>query len=384
MSVINHAVIPDLVKANNTYAPLDLLDFNLNFQGRKMLFGTVRFQAQISIPNVTGVIPVVDRPDVQFDIKFDSMTGAGHSVIDTITTNVLNVGQVEDIQQYNRYHAMIMNATQSRNDTMNSYNSCEMKAPSDLYTPMMLKGVRTKLPREEFSDYTVPPDFSVKPSFCLNRTTAVDSDDNSVSFSKTGTVRISILLARTLDVLFGNNVSGVTTYQLINPRIIYQSIPDDGKQAKLQMRVEYGLRTSINSADTVISTRVPAVADGCSISFIPTSHESTAEYNNLAQETLPALSELVFLWNNASNAMVTYTIRDPVEVADRYIESLKSAGHNNASLQQLKANSSYGVGLYFGTFVNLANQSFNIQMACGVQNGNPFTAHLYFHGLIEL
>jgi hypothetical protein len=381
MSVINHAVIPDLVKANNTYSPLDLLDFNLNFQGRKMLFGTVRFQAQMQVPNVTGVISQENVADVQFDIKYDSMTGA-HSVIDTITTNLLTVGQVEDIQQYNRYHAMIMNATQSRNDTMNSYNSCEMKTPSDLYTPMLLKGMRTKLPLDEFSDYTVPPDFSVKPSFCLNRTTAVDSDDNSVSFSKTGTVRISILLAR--NVLFGNDVTGQTTYQLINPRIIYQSIPDDGKQAKLQMRVEYGLRTSINSADTVISTRVPAVADGCSISFIPTVHESSGEYNNLAQETLPALSELVFLWNNSSNAMVTYTIRDPVEVADRYIESLKSAGHNNASLQQLKANKSYGVGLAFGTFVNLANQSFNIQMACGVQNTNPFTAHLYFHGLIEL
>jgi hypothetical protein len=381
MSVINHAVIPDLKK--DVYSPLDLLDFNLNFQGRKMLFGTVRFQASLQVPDVTGKIELPDTPEVQFDIKYDCMTGA-HSVIDTITTNLLSVGQVEDIQNYGRYHAMIMNATQSRNDTMNSYNSCELKVPGDLYTPMMLKGMRTKLPRDENSDYSVAPDFSVKPSFCLNRATAVDSDDNSVSFSKVGTVRISILLARTFDVLFGNDVINSTTYQLVNPRIIYQSIPDDGKQAKLQMRTEYSLTTSINSADTVISSRVPVVSDGVSVSFIPAAHESTGEYNHLAQETLPALSELVFLWNNASNVLVTYQIRDAIEVADKFIESMKSAGHNNASLQQLKANKGYGLGLAFGTFVNLANQSFNIQMACGVDNVNPFTAYLYFHSLIEL
>lgn len=81
MSVINHAVIPDLVKPANTYAPLDLLDFNLNFQGRKMLSSTVRFQGQLKIVG-----------DVEDGVLFDCMAGA-HGVIDSITTSVLNVGQ---------------------------------------------------------------------------------------------------------------------------------------------------------------------------------------------------------------------------------------------------------------------------------------------------
>jgi hypothetical protein len=369
MSVINHSVIPDLVKPANSYAPLDLLDFNLNFQGRKMLSSTVRFQGQLKIVG-----------DVEDGVLFDCMAGA-HGVIDSITTSVLNIGQIESIQSYPRMHAMVMNATQSRNDTMNSYNSCELKAPSDLYSNMILKQYASKIAD---SLHRTPADFSVKPTFCLNRFVAVDSDDNSISFSKSGTVRVSIQLSRMTDMLFGTEVSGLTNYEIINPRIIYQSIPDDGTQAKLQMRVEHSLKTSINSSDAVISTRVPAVCDSFSMSFMPTSHESVAEYNNLAQEALPALTELVFLWNNSSNTMVTYTIRDLVEVTDKYVESLKTSGHNTAHLQMVSANKSFGVGLSFGTFVNLANQSLNIQLACGVSNTNPFNAYMYFHSLIEL
>lgn len=368
MEVVNHSVIPDLVKPGNIYEPLDLLDFNLNFQGRKMLGGSVRFQAQLK--SVVGELE---------DVKFDCMTGA-HGVIDSITTNILNVGQVESVQSYSRMHAMIMNATQSRNDTMNSYNSCELKAPGDVYTTMFLNQFDTK----GQSNYKKHPDFSVKPTFCLNRFTAVDSDDNSLAFSKSGTIRVSVLLSRVADFLFGDEVTSVSNYQIVNPRMIFQSIPDDGKQGKLQLRVEHSLKTSINSADAVVSTRVPAVAHGMSMSFQKTAHESQTGYNNLAQEELPALSELVFLWNNASNVMVTYTIRDAVEVTDKYLESLKTSGHNTSNLQMLKANKSYGVGLDFGTFVNLANQAFNIQMACGVSNNTPFTAYMFFHSLIEL
>lgn len=371
MSVITHSVIPDLVKPSNSYSPLDMLDFNLNFQGRKMLAGSVRFQGQLRANGITG--------DLE-DVKFDCMTGA-HGVIDSITTNVTNVGQIESLQNYSRYHAMVMNGTQSKNDTMNSANSCELKTPGDEFTSMILKGYKTKIVGD---NYSVDPDFSIKPSFCLNRMVAVDSDDNSVSFSKSGTVRVSVLLARVTDFLFGHDITSLSSYDVINPRLIYKSIPDDGKQAKLQVRVEHSLKTSINSADAVISTRVPAIAHGCSMSFIESLHESVGQYNNLAQEALPALTELVFLWNNASNVMVTYTIRDLVEVTDKYVESLKSNGHNTAHLQMVKANKSFGVGLDFGTFVNLANQSFNIQMACGVNNNTPYTAFMYFHSLIEL
>ena len=369
MSVINHAVTPDLTKGDNTYSPLDMLDFQLNFSGRKMLSSTVRFQGQIRIVG-----------DFEGGLSYDCMTGA-HGVIDSITTSLLNVGQIESLANYGRYHAMVMNATQSRNDTMNSYNSCELKTPGDIYTGLMLKGYTTKIAN---STHVTNADFSIKPSFCLNRFVAVDSADSSVAYTKSGTVRVSILLARAIDFLFGNEASTLLNYEIINPRIIFQSIPDDGKQAKLQMRIEHSLKTSINSSDAVISTRVPITADSMSVSFMPSSHASTGEYNNLAQESLPALTELVFLFNNASNALVTYTIRDLVEVADKYLESLKTSGHNTAHLQMVKGNKSFGVGLSFGTFLNLANQAFNIQLACGVDNVNPFNAYMYFHGLIEL
>lgn len=377
----NHQILPDLVKQNGEYSPLDILDFNLQFSGRRMLPNTVRFQGSLK----------VDVGD-KVDIKFDHMVGA-HGLVDMITTSFSSVGQIESISNYPRYIAMSSNATQSVNDMMNSKNSVELKSPDAQFSQMILTGYRPK-PANNVTEVAsrvgekILPDFSIMPKFCLNRIVAVTGGDDSVPFTKTGNIRISIELTRALEFLYGFDVISSTDYRVVDPRITFLSIPDDGSPAQpLQVSVEYTLKQSILSDDVVISTRVPALANGCSVSFQEQSHEGTGAYNNVELESLPNLREVQFLFNNNTNSLITYLLRDPVEIVDKYLESLKSSNgaHSNSSLQLAKGGkgSSNGVGLDFQEFIQLNNQSFQIQMKTGVQSGNGYSAYLYFHGLIE-
>lgn len=377
----NHQILPDLVKQNGEYSPLDILDFNLQFSGRRMLPNTVRLQGSLK----------VDVGD-KVDIKFDHMVGA-HGLVDMITTSFSSVGQIESISNYPRYISMSSNATQSVNDMMNSKNSVELKSPDAQFSQMILTGYKPK-PANDVTQVAsrvgekILPDFSIMPKFCLNRIVAVNGGDDSVPFTKTGNIRISIELTRALEFLYGFDVISSTDYRVVDPRITFLSIPDDGSPAQpLQVSVEYTLKQSILSDDVVISTRVPALANGCSVSFQEQSHEGTGAYNNVELESLPNLREVQFLFNNNTNSLITYLLRDPVEIVDKYLESLKSSNgsHSNSSLQLAKGGkgSSNGVGLDFQEFIQLNNQSFQIQMKTGVQSGNGYSAYLYFHGLIE-
>jgi len=377
----NHQILPDLVKQDGEYSPQDILDFNLQFSGRRMLPNTVRFQGSLKC-----------EVDEKQDIKFDHMVGA-HGVIDTITTSFSNVGQIESINNYPRYISMTQNATQSVNDMMNSKNSVELKSPDPQYSQMILTGYRPK-PSNVLSDVDsrvgdkILPDFSLMPKFCLNRIVATQGGDDSVPFTKTGNIRISIEITRSLEFLYGADMINSTDYRVVDPRITFLSIPDDGSPAQpLQVSVEYTLKQSILSDDVVISTRVPALANGCSVSFQEQTHEGTTDYNNVELEPLPNLREVQFLFNNNTNTLITYLLRDAVEIVDKYLESMKmsNGSHSNSSLQLAKGGkgSSNCVGLDFQEFIQLNNQSFQIQMKTGVSGGAGFAAYLYFHGLIE-
>ena len=66
---------------------------------------------------------------------------------------------------------------------------------------------------------------------------------------------------------------------------------------------------------------------------------------------------------------------------------MRKTGHNSMSLRMLKANESFGVGLYFGgEMVNLANQTFNVSIVSAdtTINNNPLSMHLYFHSGVQL
>lgn len=369
---IHHRVQPQLVK--DTHDPLDLIDFELVGAGRKLIPGSVRFEGELKVTQANADL-------VAQNIGFDCRAGIG-SFIDSVTTSFQNVGQIEAINNYPRLLAMNSNAKQADWDMVNSNMSVEMKSPDDAFSVALL---RKPTVQSASSPIKMNPDFSHRLFNCLNRvSSATVGGDNAISMSKTGAIRVSISLARVFDALEGMDVDANTNFVILNPTVCFTSVLDDDVKSTIQMRVESSIKSSLNSSHSVISTRVPIVANGVSMSFQQLSHESSPTYNNVAQEELPNLETLVFLFNNASSEHVTYTINSRAEVLSNYIESMKVSGDTNTcSLQLLKANKSYGVGIAF-SYMDLSSQAFNVQMDTQISSATPYVAYLFFHGIVEL
>ena len=370
--LVNHVVRPELTKS--FYDPLDLLDYELAWEGRRLVPNTIRFEGELEVLQ-NGASLVAE------DIAFSSECGI-NCVIDSIVTNFANTGQIENLGNYSRMVSMVANAVNSKDDMCNSNQASELRSPDRKFSKRLLKG--NKNPATG-SVYTEDIDFSCKPMFCLNRVSAVNGGDDTISFNKTGPCRVSIQLARVFDAFDGADCGATTSYKIKNPKLTYVSVPETNNKNNISIRVEHTIKQSINSAHAIISTKVPAVANGCSVSFQPSNNESTGVNNNQRQYELPNVKELTFLWNNAVNQQVTYTIRDRVELLQQYLDSMKnSGGHNTAHLQMLKANKSWGVGLDFKGFSDLSKKAFNIQMETGILNSNPFVAYLFFHALVQM
>lgn len=370
MSFINHSVVPENDKPS--FGEYDLVEFSLNFEGRKMVANTVRFEADLRVLNSGANLTTED-------IKFDSSVG-GHMFIDQITCETANQGVLENLNEYPRYVKMLADTTMNKTDMLNSENICEMRQVDDEIVKSQLTGIITKTAG---SAYNSDNDFSLKPLFCLNSVMSPNMD-NTVRYATTGAVRVSIQLNRVVSALYGAGVNSNVTYELKNPRIVFKSVEDDGKQSKLSMRTKLNIKSSIQSAQANLSMRVPAVCSAVSASFQEQVRENTGQYNNVNMSELPNVSELQFLFNGSQNQFVAYVINDREELLQRFIESFRDTGHNNVTLQKLKGNKSYGVGASFGEFIDLSQQNFNIQINSSASNNRPYVVYLYFHSIISL
>jgi hypothetical protein len=368
----NHSVIPENNKS--LYKEFDIIDFICSFPNRKMLANSVRLSFTMRVGQAGGDLTTQD-------IKWNSYVG-GHNVIEGITTETTLQGQLESIHNYPRQVAMIAGATLDMNDLMNASKSCEMRGPDDMYSAIQLRGVRVK-PWVDGDESSQDNSVSLKLHFCLNRASSVDGD-LGVSYNKTGNIRISLQLNRLVDTLYGADVNATTSYNVYNPRIEFLSVAEDNAKNTLQFQVSNSIKQLVNSSLSNLGLKAPVIANSCSVSFIEQIRESQTGFDNTQCEQLPNVSRLDFNWNNTTNQGITYTIRDNPEIIERYLESLKTSGHNSASLVRIQANKHWGVGISFGEFIDLSKTTLNVGITSEVQTTNPYTAIFYFSGIVNL
>ena len=369
-----HSVIPE--NAKNGYTEYNLLDFVCSFPSRKMLTNSCRlsFDVRVLQNNVN-----LDSED----IKFSSSVG-GHNFIEGINTQLQSAGQIESLHSYARQVQMIAGATKDINDYNNAMMATELRSSDDIYSAIQLRGEKIKQ-RVDNSVINLDNSVSLKPMFCLNRATSADgSGDLGISYAKSGNVRVTFQLARFYDALYGADVDANTSYVIKNPRFEFLSVADDGVKNALTMRVSHSIKQLVNSSLSNLGLKAPVIATACSVSFIQQSRQSQPEYDDTACEQLPNISRLDFNWNNSTNQGVTYTIRDNVEIAQRYLDSLKSFGANSASLPVVSANKNAGVGVLFGEPIDLSKTILNVGITSDVNSSRPYTANFYFSGIITI
>ena len=386
-----HQVMPENVK--NSYGEFDNVDFVLTFQNRKIVCNSIRLEGDF--------VPAPASGDLRHDntntqLIYDGMVGS-HAFIDQVQTEFQSMGVVENLQSYARYVKMKAGAMLTEDDLFSSRAVCEMRVGQQQATNCLLRGPQTGVldsnvyDADKFARNDL--DFSMKPSICLNNASSKNGVPH-LSYRKTGAIRLSIRLARNSNVLFGSDAQNGTalhtaSYTLKNLKVCFISVNDDGrvpKQAPVFLKTKMSIKQSVASSFVNLATKVPAVCNAVSCSFLKQSAENQVVPNTLQTEKPPDITQVQFMFNDSTNEYISFIMKTEVEMLDRYLESFKDIDSNDASLVKLKANKSYGIGLDFGAgqYIDLSNQKFNIQIQSAISSSDPYVMFCYFHSIISL
>jgi hypothetical protein len=378
-----HRILPQ--NAKDSYKEFDVVDFELDFPERSLLLGTVRLEGEVEVL-VDNTITLNRAENTSLginadtmDIKLDGKAG-GHSFIESVTTTI-NGQVIESLGDYARYVKMSTVAMSSPSDvSCNSSQVCELKAGRDEITNNILSG--EIVGNDPAMSNGIPvrnnPDFSLKVRNCLN------GGQGSVPSRRAGNIQVSFNLARNYGALYGMNMSAVTTYSLKNLRLVYVSVPDDGSNDPVPCRAKINVKQSIQSSQANINVRVNAPCDAVSCSFQVQSQENSAKYNNLVCHPVPNLVSTQFLFNDQTNSLVSYQIRNNAEIIDRAIASFVDAEKNSCSPPALANGESFLLGLNFDEMIPLGSQKFSVEINSSITNLVPLVIYMFFHTMVQI
>ena len=384
MSIVYHSSLPENTKA--TYVPFDSVDFVIYPEGRSLQLNKIRLCGEVDVQDGGNLTLIANRLK---DIRMDHLVGA-HCFIDQIQTEFSTQGVVEILNDYPRMVKMETSAKFDAEDMCNASQSCELKTCFPEHSRAITCGKES--PKQD----TITPasteptdatagvvekdlDFSLKLVCCLNKA----SGNTDLDVSKTGPIKVSILLNRVQNALSGSNSSSSVSYSLKNLRMQYCSTEVAPSQVPSVMKTKYSYKQSISSSFVNIQSKVPAVCDALSITFQKQADEGAYVPNNTDLVKLPNVSEVVFTFNDSTNSLVSYTIREREEVISRYLESV-SVSNKGSRMNAIHANEAYGIGLNFRDRVDLTTQRFNTQIRSEISSAVPMVAYLYFHSLMSV
>lgn len=379
-----HSVIPENNKsgtgATDGYTEFDNIDFSLDFQGRALNLNSVRLTGSVKVTD--GDLPLSDATNETKDIKLDRLVG-GHAFIESITTSFFNGSNVvENLTDYPRYVKMKNAGRKDINGMNNGSNVCELLAPVDDMTNLILKGTTPPVQTSP-AQPALDPDFSIKPEFCLNNA----SGNPVLPYSKTNAIRVTVNMNRVFASLYGLDVTTTTKYRVQNLKLSFTSVPEtpDMMNDKSVMRTIYNLKQSVESSFANIGVKVPEICDRVSCSFQLQNQENTAKNNNTELAKVKGLTELQFLFNDSTNSLISFLLRDYEEVVSRYIDSFYDTGKNVLTANNLADNDGFGVGLDFDDFVDLRNNRFTLQMNSAINSqADNLIIYMYFHSVMSV
>ena len=362
-----HSVIPENLKAS--YTSYDNVDFVLSFPGRSLNIGSVCLEGELEV-HASGALIAAQ------DIRYNPLVGA-HSFFESLVVSANN-SVLENLTEYPRYVSMGSAATMDASDAFNSENVCELKVPFARMSTAVLKGETTPTAAPTRALY-LEPDFSIKPLFCLN------SGVGALPFRRSGDIRVTANLARVFGALYGLDVDGgVVTYKVKDFRLTFTTTADDGSNDPVVMKTKLNIKASVQSSFANIQTQVPAICTAMTASFQIQENENTGRYDNLALNAVPNLAQTQFLFNDSSNTLISYIIKENSELQDRAIDSMMDTGKNQLSTQKLANNEGFLVGLDFDAAIDLSQQKFSLQLTSSITSNLAMIVYMYFHSQISL
>jgi len=268
----------------------------------------------------------------------------------------------------------------------NAENACEMKVPSyELAREQLMGEVVAANPGNNgagdslYDPMRNNPDFSIKPVCVLNNASG------AVPYRKSGDIHLTINLARVGAALFGFDVDNDVNYSVKNLRVFFRSAADAGPQFDqpiLATRV-LSVKQNFDTTNASLQVRVPAVCNGVSVSALETAKVNSLTANVLDLDKIESVTQVEYLFNDATNQLITYRLRSQPEWIERYLDSFKDGENKNAAtFSNIASNNAWGLGLNFGGAIDLSNQNFALQI--NREDTTPYTMYFYFHSFVSL
>ena len=368
-NLVYHSIEPEANKSE--YNEFDSITFKINTD-RNLLRNSVRVEGKLRI-NSTGSGTGGTRAVLGDRIHLNKRIGI-HSIAEGFTTTV-NGSIIESYKNaYPRFVHMVQSATKSQDDYYQGSQLCELKAPSTDVAVNYACGESDTSGAATFRDI----DFSFKPLIAINRC------DNDIQMSRLGNeIQVSMNLARNESVLCGIGAVAAANYVLTDLRMTFTSVPSNPIPV-VNMESVTEVKSTLQSNNASISTKVPAICKAVSVSFIKQSKENKAHFDNSALERPKGLDKVSFLFNDNLNQAQQYEQKDYGEFVDGYLESLGSAGVHSANPNLVKANSVFGLGLNFGSSIDMSKSKFTVDLQSDVNNTNQYSMFQYFHSEIQV
>jgi len=370
MSLIYNSVQPEALRAE--YGEYDTCDFVLTFENQSLVLDSVKLEGQITLEPFAGVGPATDNA---CDTAFMDPKSGIHGVIDSISVDTQNDGNIEVLNEYSRKVRMVAETNYSRSD----YYTAELQ--SELRCDEVANGAK-------FFDNTtgtgvdaanafvnVPANFTCKLMCSLNQSVG---PNKLLSFNKTGSITLRVRFRRNELFLHGQFIIANSAYFLSNLKLSYITVPQMNNEPVI-MKTYYHLKQKIDTTLANLNTKVPRVCYGMAASFYPTEDIAKVELNQNDTIALNDVTEVVYMFNDSTNKLITYPLRTPEEIKEHYLNSLSLSGHNSITKTSDKG---YGIGLNFNGNVDLRNQKFNLQIKSNIQR--PYFMYMYFLSMIQL
>src|SRR6056300_133649 len=267
---------PYNVKA--TYAEYDNLNFAINYgEELSLISGSVRLNFDLTMLDENDAVISPGK-----NTFIDAMTG-GHAVVSSVST-ALRTGQLENLQNYNKYVSMKNNASLTKNSTFASDKVAELIGHDNNLQRFALRYPSSSGTAAASMVSTVP--VSLKLECVLNHMTDTEEDTPALLSGKNGEISVQIQLERAL-ALFCGPTAGFT-YTIANPSLTYQTTSAAPSKSVL-MRVKQSLKQNVNSNNFNLSSNAPYIVEGVSGTFIMTDEEYQHDFNHFQCHALKGI-----------------------------------------------------------------------------------------------
>jgi len=365
-----HEVQPSNDQAS--FKEFNSIDFELRAPGRKLLKNSILVSFN-PVVNSTGTTAVVKPKRIGLDNKIGY-----HGAFESFTTSSAS-GMIENVQDYPRYVAMLAAGSLDESDLLNVRYQAEGRGVTLASGQYVVQQPKSS---NETADLLLPMEYCVMPKIALN---SMMGDD--YSFDKNGSIKVSTVLARNNNFLFGLDVDGNVNYNLTNVKLHFISVPDNGKQEPMMMNTVVSAKSAINSDSANLSFKVPATScSGVVMSFIKQDNENLDTKNSYALEKLPNIDSVQFMFNSSTSQGISYAIEDQDELIRRGLKALGDSGHSQVSASKYAVNEGYLIGEGFSDMLDLSKEKFSVQIKsqCPEITTAARLVYLYFLNIIEL